>query len=84
MVWAPTELDMQQIYTLNTTDDLPLGLIPSMTDHKIDHKYPKYLSVPILNTTYCIPRATVIDILYPFEIESTQVSSISWTTVEKL
>ena len=53
-----------------------------MVDHKIDHKYPKLLSIPRLNTTYdrvWIPTATVIGTLDPVEIESTKVSNISWT-----
>ena len=31
-----TELHTQHIYS----HDLPLGLIPLVVDHKIDHKYP--------------------------------------------
>ena len=52
MVQTLTELDTQQIYTLDARDDLPLGLIPLVVDHKTDHKYPQLLCVPILNTVY--------------------------------
>ena len=52
MVQAPTELDTQHIYTLNTSDDNTLDLIPLAADHKINHKYPKLLNIPILNTAY--------------------------------
>ena len=55
-------------------------------DHKINHKYPTSLSIPILNTTYnriSIPRAAVFSMLSPIEIESTEVSNISWTKTEK-
>ena len=41
MVQAPTEFDKQHIYTINSSDDLPLGLIPLAINHEIDHKYPK-------------------------------------------
>ena len=51
-IQTPTELDTQHIYTLDTSDDLPLGLIPLAVDHKINHIYPKLLSIPILNTAY--------------------------------
>ena len=56
-------------------------------NHKINHKYPKLLSIPILNTMYenvCTPKATVNGILHPVEVESNEVSNISWTTTEQL
>ena len=70
-----TESDTQHIYTFDTSDDLPLGLILLAVDHKIDHKYPKSLSIPMLNTAYNrvhIPRATLISTLNPVEIENTE------------
>ena len=77
MIQTPTDLNTQCIYALNTS----LAVY-----HKINHKYPKSLSIPILNTTYnrvCIPRATVFSTLNPIEIESTEVSNISWTKKER-
>ena len=85
MVETPTELDTQQIYTHDTSDDLPLGLIPLAVDHKINNKYPKSLHIPILNNAYtrvCILRATMPGIFNAFEIKSTQISNISWTKTE--
>ena len=85
-VQNPTELDTQHIYTLNASNDLPLGLIFLVVDHNIDHKYPKSLSILILDTAYdrfWIPRAAVIGTLNPVEIESIEVNNISWTTAEK-
>ena len=71
---------------LDASDDLPLGIIPLVVDQKINHKYPKLLSIPILNIT-CnrvhIPRATVFGMLNPIEIESIEVSNISWTKTKK-
>ena len=32
----------------------------------------------------CIPRATVISVLYPVEVERNEVSNISWNTTEQL
>ena len=87
MVKAPTELDTQHIYTLITSDDLPLGLILLADDHKIDHKYSKSLCIPILNTAYHkvhISRTTGIGALHPVEVESNEVSNILWTTIEQL
>ena len=78
--------DTQDIHTLNTSNDLHLGLNPLVVDHKIDHKYPKPLCIPILNTAYNkdqIPRATVISTLDAVEVESSEVSNISWTTTEQ-
>ena len=49
---TPTVLDTQNIYSLDASNGLPLGLIPVPVDHKIGHKYPKLLSIPILNTAY--------------------------------
>ena len=52
VVRTPTELDTQHIYVLDVSDYLHLGLIPLVVDHKINHKYLKSLSRPILNTEY--------------------------------
>ena len=52
MVQTQTELDTQHIYTPDSSPDLPLGLVSLAFDHKIDHKYSKLLSIPILNTAY--------------------------------
>ena len=69
MFQTPNELDEQHIYVLDASDDLPLGLIPLAVDHKNDPKYPKLLSIPVMNTTY--------------EIESTKVSKTSWNKSEE-
>ena len=86
MVKTTTELDTQHIYTLDVSDDLPLGLIPLVVDHKIDHKYPKSASILILSTKYYriyIPSAAVTGMLNLVEIESNEVRYISWTKTEK-
>ena len=86
-VQTPSELNTQHIYAFNASNNLPLGIIPSAVNHKISHKYPKSLSLPVLNTAYdrvCIPRATVFGTLNLIEIESTEVSNISWTKTEKI
>ena len=73
-VQIPTGLNTQHIYALYASDDLPLDLIPLAVDDKINHKYPKSLSIPVFNTTYDrvdIPRETVIGRLNPIEIENT-------------
>ena len=83
---TPTELNIQHIYALNTSNYPPLGPLPLAVDHKINQKYPKSLSIPILNTTYnraCILKATVFSALNPIEIEITEVSNIAWTKTEK-
>ena len=36
-------------YELSTSDDLPLGLIHVTVNYRINHKYLKLLSIPILN-----------------------------------
>ena len=51
-VQAPSELNTKYIYQLNTTDDLPSGIIPLAFNRRIDHKYPKLLNIPLLNTEY--------------------------------
>ena len=74
---------MKHSYQLDATDDLPPDIIPLVVDHKIDHKYPKLLKIPLLNTQYNtvhIPRKTIIGKLQPIEVEDFEVSSISWTT----
>ena len=66
MVQTLTVLDTQDIYKLDASHDLPLGLIPLTVDHKRNHKYSKSIHTPIVNTTYnkvSIPRATVMSTL---------------------
>ena len=64
-----------------------LQVIPLSDHHKINHEYPKLLSIPICNTAWDrvhVPKATVFSTLDPTDIESTKVSNISWTKTEKL
>ena len=78
-VQAPTKLNTQHIYQLNTSDDLPSTLIPLAADHRIHHKHPKLLSISILNTAYDtvhIPGTTMTGTLYLIEIEDIEVSNI--------
>ena len=73
-VQAPTELDTKHLYS---------GIMPLAVDHKIDHKYPKLLKIPLPNTeqnTVCIPRKPIIGSLQPIDVEDFEVSNISWTT----
>ena len=81
-IQTPTEFNPQHIYALDTSNDLPLGLLPLAVDHKISHKYLKSLSNPIPKTA-CdrvhVPRAILFSTLNPIEIKSTEVSNISWT-----
>ena len=82
-VQSPTELNLKYLYQLDTADDLPSGIIPLVVHHKIGHKYPKILKIPLLNTehdTVHIPRKTIIGNLQPIEIEDFEVSNILWTT----
>ena len=85
-VQAPTELKPQHIYKLNTSDDLLDGVIPLPVD-KVNHKYPKFLSIHLLNKSYnrvYIPRSTVFGTLKLLDIENAEVSEISWTKLEIL
>ena len=62
-VKAPTELNTRHLYQLDATDNLAPDIIPLEVDHKIDHKYPKLLGIPLLNTennAVQIPRKTII------------------------
>ena len=84
-VQIPVELKTQHIYQLNAGDYLLLCLIPLAVDHRIHHKYPKMLSIPILITAYDavhITRTTMIGILHPIEIEDIEVSDILSTKSE--
>ena len=86
-IWAPTKLKPQYIYKQSTSDDLLLGLIPLAVHHRINHKYPKLLSIPILNMAYnkiYIPRSTVFNMLKPIEIENSEISRVLWMKIEKL
>ena len=81
-VQAPNNLNTRHLYQLDATDDLPSGIIPLAVDHNIDHKYPKLLKIPLLNTehsTVHIPRKTVIGKLQPLDVVDFKVSNISWT-----
>ena len=81
-VQAPTKLNTKHIYQLTANDDLMVGIIPLAVYHKIEHKYPKLLSIPQLNTEHDpvhVPRKTIIRKLQPLEIEDTEVSNVLWT-----
>ena len=85
-VQTTNQSNTQHIYALNISNDLPSGLIHLVSDHKVNHKYPVSLSIPILYTTYtrvCVLRSTVFGTLNPIAIESTEVSNVSWTKTEK-
>ena len=51
-VQVPTKLNLKHLYQPDAADDLPSGIIPLAVDHKIDHKYPKLLKIPLCNTEY--------------------------------
>ena len=77
-VHTPTELSTKHIYKLNATDDLQSSIIPLAVEHRTDHKYPKLLNIPPLNTEYNavhILRKTVLGKLQPIEIENVEVSN---------
>ena len=86
MVQTLMELDAQHIYALDAHDDLPFRSYSfSCLPHNLP-KYPKLLSIPILSTAYDrvhISRTPVSATLNAFEIESTEVSNMSWTTTAK-
>ena len=82
MVQAPTEPNIKHIYQLNASDNLPSGTLSLAVDHRIDHKYPKLLNISLLSTEYDavhVPRKTVIGKLQRSEMESIEISSVSWT-----
>ena len=78
-----TKLNTRYLYQLNATDNLPCGILPLVVDHKIDHKYPNLIRIPLLNTehnTIQIPRKTVIGQLQPIDVTDSEVNNMSWTT----
>ena len=69
---APTKVNTKYLYQLYATDDLPSGIIPLAVEHKIDHRYPRLLKIPLFNTKHNavhIPRKTIIGNLWPIEVE---------------
>ena len=85
-VQTPTEVK-PKYYKPSTSDDLPSDLIPLAVSHKINHKYPKLLNIPILNMTdsrIYILKSTIFRMLKPVEIENLEISEISWIKIENL
>ena len=83
---APTELKTQHIYEFSTSDAFPLDPIPLAVDHRINHKYPNLINLPILSMAHRrldIPRSTVFVTLKPIEIENADISDISLIKIEK-
>ena len=77
-VKAPTELNTRHLYQLDVTNNLP----PLAVDHKIDHKYPKLLRIPLFNTEnnmVQISRKAIIGKLQPIDVTDSEIN-ISWTT----
>ena len=82
-VQAPAVLNTKPLYQLDFIGDQPSGIIPLAVHHKIDHKYPKLMMIPLLHTennTVNIPRKNVIGNLQPIAVEDFEVSSFLWTT----
>ena len=84
-VKTPEIPDLNNLYELNFyTLQLPEGVIPLNVLHRIDHKTPKNLTIPILNTnnTTCSltknsPIATLV-----LTVKCVQVQEIRWTTLQ--
>ena len=79
-VQTVTELKPQQTYKLNTSDDLPDGLILLAVNHKVTNKYLKLLIIPVINTSYnraYVPRSTTFGMLKPLDTENAEFSEIS-------
>ena len=58
-----------------------------LSNQSQNHKYPKLLSIPVLNRAYSrgyVPRSTEFGMLKPIEMEDAKVNEISWTKVKKL
>ena len=86
-VQAPTELKPQNIYKLTTSEDLLGWLIPLAAEHKVNHKYPKLLSICVLNTSYdrvYVPRLMVFGMLKPLDTENAQTNKVFWIKIERL
>ena len=81
-VQAPIELNTKHSYQLNGNDDLSSDIIPLEVNHRINHKYPKLLNIPLLTTEYDkvhIPRKATIGNLQPLETENKEINNIFWT-----
>ena len=76
-VQAPTEQNTQCIYQLNTSDDLPSGLICLAVNQRIHHKYPTLLNIPLLNREFDTIHNTVIGTLHPIDSKDIEFSNIS-------
>ena len=51
----------------------------TLVDHRIDHKCPKLLNIPLLNTKYDaahVPSKTILGRLQPREIENIEISNV--------
>ena len=86
-VQAPIELKPQYIYELSASNDLPSNLIPLATDHKIKHRYPKLLNIPILNAAHSrlyIPKSIAFKTMKPVEIENAEICEALWIKIENL
>ena len=77
-----TEMNAKHIYQLNSSDDLLPGIILLAADHRIHHRYPKLLNMPLLNTkhdTVHVPRKSTLGTLYPIDSENIEVNNVLWT-----
>ena len=82
-VQALARPNTKHIYQLDVTNDLISGIITLTVDHKIDHKHPKLLKIPLINTEHHAVhflRKTIPGNLQPIKVEDFKVSNISLTT----
>ena len=82
LVQAWIKLNTKHLYQLDAADNSPLGIITLAADHKINHKYPKLLKIPLLNmehNTVQIARRTVRGKLQPLDVTDLEVINILCT-----
>ena len=73
------------IHELNfSTSKLPEGVIPLDVVHRVDHKTPGYLNIPVLNTNHSscsIPRSSPI-VTLALAGKCKEIQEVGWNQVQ--
>ena len=77
-VKLPVVLSDKKIHHLVSSDSVPEGLIPLDISHRVNHKYPKNLLIPVLNTTMekvSMRKYSILG-LNPLSIDNCEINEI--------
>ena len=78
-------LSEKKIHHLADNDTFLKALKPLDISHRVNHKHPENLLIPVLNTTMekvSMKKYTILGKLKPLNIDGCEVNKISWSKLD--